>query len=157
MKRFVPAATRIDPANVRGGVPPVPGKYSGSSVRLVRQGTAATRARPPAPRMFQFRNVLPAPPVPVAGLSDESLVRPARNEAGPLLAEFEVRKSMTWRPAGLAANHARTGKDAVHGDDRTDGQHSPAPNGMGRYRRIVGAPAVSGCRYKLRIEYGVEK
>jgi len=119
VKRFVPAATRIDPANVRGGVSPVPGKYSGSSVRLVRQGIAATQARPPAPRMFQFRNVLPFPPVPVAGLSDESLVRPARNEAGPLLAEFEVRKSMTWRPAGPAANHARTGKDAVHGDDRT--------------------------------------
>nr|WP_257129310.1 hypothetical protein [Burkholderia sp. FL-7-2-10-S1-D7] len=122
VKRFPPAAAQIDPANARGGVPPVSGKYSASSARLVRQGVAATRARPPAPDAFQFRNVLPVPPVPAAGLSDESLVRPALNEAGPLLAQFEVRKSMTWRPVGPAANHARTGKDAVHGDDRTDGQ-----------------------------------
>ncbi|MGU7811248.1 hypothetical protein [Burkholderia sp. AW49-1] len=115
MKRFLPATAQIGPASACGGVLPVPGKFSGSSARLVRQGVAATWPGQPAPGMFQFRNVLPVPPVPAAGLSDESLVRPARNEAGPLLAAFEVRESTTWRPAGSAANHARTGKDAVRG------------------------------------------
>lgn len=131
-------------------MPPVPGKFSSSSARLVPQGVAASRTCPPARGMFQFRNVPPVAPVPATGLSDESLVRPTRSEAGPLLAQFEWRKSTTWRPAGSATNPARTGKDAVHGDDRAHGQHGPVPHGMGRHRRIVGAPAVSGRRYKLR-------
>ncbi|WP_124659889.1 hypothetical protein [Burkholderia sp. Bp8998] len=95
MKRFVPAAAQIDPANAGGGMRPVPGKFSGSSARLARQGMAATWPRLPAPGMFQFRNVLHVPPVPAAGLSDESLVQPAANEAGPLLAAVGGRESTT--------------------------------------------------------------
>ncbi|UEP29771.1 MULTISPECIES: hypothetical protein [unclassified Burkholderia] len=157
MKRFLSAAARIDPANAGGGMPSAPGKLSGSSARLVRQGAAAAQPRPPARDMFQFRNFLRVPPDPAAGLSDESLVQPASSEAGPLLAQIEVRETTTWRPAGSAANPARAGKDAVHGDDRRDGQHCLVPTGTGRRRRIVGAPAMSGCRHKQRLEYGVEK
>ncbi|WP_124495631.1 MULTISPECIES: hypothetical protein [unclassified Burkholderia] len=157
MKRFLPAAVRLDPANAGGGVPPAPGKFSASSVRLVRQGVAAARPRPPVRGMFQFCNVLHVPTERAAGLSDESLVQTAAYEAGPLLAEVEVRESTTWRPAGQAANPARAGKDAVRGDDRRDGRHCPVPAGTGRRRRIVGAPAMSGCRHKQRLEYGVEK
>lgn len=106
-------------------MPPVPGKFSSSSARLVPQGVAASRTCPAARGMFQFRNVPPVAPVPATGLSDESLVPPTRSEAGPLLAQFEWRKSTTWRPAGSATNPASTGKDAVHGDDRAHGQHGP--------------------------------
>ncbi len=112
-------------------MPPGPEKFSSSSARLVPQGVAASRTCPPARGMFQFRNVPPVAAVPATGLSDESLVRPTRSEAGPLLAQFELRKSTTWRPAGSATNPARTGKDAVHGDDRAHGQHGPVPHGMG--------------------------
>ncbi|WP_244098272.1 hypothetical protein [Burkholderia ambifaria] len=107
--------------------------------------------------MFQFRNFPRVPPDPAASLSDESLVRPASSEAGPLLALIEVRESTTWRPAGSAANSGAD-KDAAHGDDRRDGQQAlPGSDRQGRRRRIVGAPAKSGCRHKQRHEYGVEK
>jgi len=77
VKRFVPAAAPITAANVGGGTPPMPGKFSGSSVRLVPQGAAAARRTPPARGMFQFRNFPHVLLVRAAGLSDESLVRTA--------------------------------------------------------------------------------
>ncbi|WP_232515294.1 hypothetical protein [Burkholderia ambifaria] len=129
MKRFLSAAARIGPANAGGGVPPAPAKLSGSSARLVRQRIAAARPRPPARCMFQFRNFHPVPPDPAAGLSDESLVRPASYEAGPLLAQVEVRESTTWRPAGSATKLDEPARTQPTGMTVGTGQHCPVPTG----------------------------
>lgn len=145
----------IAAANAGDDAPPAPEQFSGSSCRLVRQGVAAARPMRPARGMFQFRNFLHAPAVRAAGLSDESLVPTAARDAGPLLAKNWIRASTTSRPAGSPANLARTGQDAVRGDDRRKRAiTSRVPAGMGRRRRIVGAPAASGCRHKQRIKRG---
>nr|WP_321807749.1 hypothetical protein [Burkholderia sp. BCC1993] len=125
VKRFLPAAVQKAPANAGGDVRPAPGKFSGSSACLVRQGAAATRPRPLAPGMFQFRNVRQVPPVRAARWSDERLVPSAPNEAGALLAQVGVRESTTRRPAGSAANHSSAGQDAVRGDDGRTGSMAP--------------------------------
>jgi len=93
VKRFLPAAVQKASANAGGDVRPAPGKFSGSPVRLVRQGVAVTRPRPLVLGMFQFRNVRHVPPVRAAAWSDESLAQQAPNEAGALLAQVGGRES----------------------------------------------------------------
>ncbi|WP_244130642.1 hypothetical protein [Burkholderia pyrrocinia] len=83
---------------------------------LIPQGSVATRPARAARRMFQIRNFRHSAPVSALIPRAEPLVWMGAREAGPLLADMNVRKSTTRGPAGSAANPASTGQDAVRGD-----------------------------------------